>query len=361
MNKKFESQFKRIVGGTEEEKLEAKKELQEIFESEEKNGRFSSYELLTTERDEKIIQNTESNVDKIVKFYGGNAYPLPRKNIYVFKYGAVKILSKGKFEEGYHHVLGQRIFVEKRSSNIGLAITFAHELFHLKSYKSAQIDKKGKPDVYRSGISVFSAKREVNYFEKLEEAIIANLTHQFYQREIKNNPLYQTEVENTEKIKEKMKELMKKIGFKEEEQRMILDEIYSIPYSNPESVIKILEGDKVKNFLEKDKSSTTRLGSIHGVIDGIIEKEGGKVMFFERYLEKQKFDKLLEKILAKSGDRFKNKQELFDQFAKAHFSGNLLPLARIIETSLGKGAFRKIAEEFSKGPKIKKQGDEISR
>ena len=39
-------------------------------------------------------------------------------------------------------------------------------------------------------------------------------------------------------------------------------------------------------------------------------------------------------------------EELFDEFARAHFTGNYLPLARIIEDTFGKGAFREIATEL---------------
>jgi hypothetical protein len=51
-----------------------------------------------------------------------------------------------------------------------------------------------------------------------------------------------------------------------------------------------------------------------------------------------------------SGGKFKNRDEVFDEFAKANFSGNYLPLARTVEGVLGKGSFRRLAEEFSEEP-----------
>lgn len=60
---------------------------------------------------------------------------------------------------------------------------------------------------------------------------------------------------------------------------------------------------------------------------------------------------LLDKLVEGSGGKFKNRDEVFDEFAKANFSGNYLPLARMVEGIFGKGSFRRLAEEFSEKPK----------
>jgi hypothetical protein len=48
------------------------------------------------------------------------------------------------------------------------------------------------------------------------------------------------------------------------------------------------------------------------------------------------------------------KNELFDEFARAHFTGNYLPLARTIEGILGKGSFREIAIELGTVDEVEK-------
>jgi hypothetical protein len=71
----------------------------------------------------------------------------------------------------------------------------------------------------------------------------------------------------------------------------------------------------------------------------------------ERYTERKKLYELLDKLVLHSGGKFNNRDEVFDEFAKANFSGNYLPLARMVEGILGQGSFRKLAEEFGAEPK----------
>ena len=66
----------------------------------------------------------------------------------------------------------------------------------------------------------------------------------------------------------------------------------------------------------------------------------------ERSEERDTFNKVLDEIITNSKGKLNNREKLFDEFARAHFSGNYLPLARVIEDALGKGAFRKIAIEL---------------
>jgi hypothetical protein len=66
----------------------------------------------------------------------------------------------------------------------------------------------------------------------------------------------------------------------------------------------------------------------------------------ERTDEREKLDKVINEIVEDSKDKNLTKDQIFDEFAKAHFTGNYILLARIVEESLGKGSFRRIAEEL---------------
>lgn len=61
--------------------------------------------------------------------------------------------------------------------------------------------------------------------------------------------------------------------------------------------------------------------------------------------EKIRLNDIIDKIFQKNPDDFKNKDEVFEIFTRATFSGNLIPAARIIEKTFGKGSFRKFGEE----------------
>jgi len=56
---------------------------------------------------------------------------------------------------------------------------------------------------------------------------------------------------------------------------------------------------------------------------------------------------LFDRMIAASGGSLTSRDEVFDIFATANFSGEYLPLARVVEGVLGEGSFREIAEEFS--------------
>jgi hypothetical protein len=58
-------------------------------------------------------------------------------------------------------------------------------------------------------------------------------------------------------------------------------------------------------------------------------------------------DDLLAELVLKSNGEFKDKETIFKEFAKAHFTGNYLTIAHLIERILGEGSFRKIADKFA--------------
>lgn len=330
MRRRFESKFEKVVGGTKKEKTQAKEKLQDWFEDFHKEE-FAPYENPKSEKEKRIIQHVESSVENIIKTYEGEYKSLPEEKIHVVKPSAVEVITKGESKEACHFILSQDVAVERTWSDVDFATRVAHELFHLNSYKSARL-AEGKIEPCRSGISMFD-KEKVKYFGEIEEAIISELTRQFYQNEIKGNPLYQEEVEATEKVKWWIRKFTKMKGAKKEKQEMIFSEIHSIPKAK--DILKILESNKSKKY---------KHGFLVGAMESLIEKD--KVIFAERFRERKKFDKLLEEILIKSSGRFKNKQEIFSEFAKANFSGNLPPLAKIIRESLGKGVFQRVAKEF---------------
>lgn len=337
MEPKFETKFERVIGGeSEKSRIEVKEKLQKWLEEHYKND-IKPYEISPTERDKQIIETVEAAVDRLITAYSGIPKPFPPEKIHLLRPDTVHIATEGKFSGGFHSPLGQRIVVEKGSSDIDFATTLAHELFHLKSYKAAQVVENGRVKPYRSGISVFSRTEETEYFAELEEASVAEVTRQFYQNEVRNNPLFQAEVRATDKIKEWIKKFLQMRGVDEARQEFILGEIYSIPEA--EEIAKVLEGE-----VDSEDPEMYKLGYVAGALHQFIEKE--QVVLSERYRERQKLDKLLEEIVSKSENKFQNKAEIFNEFAKANFSGNLLPLARTIEDILGKGSFRRIAEEF---------------
>jgi len=89
-------------------------------------------------------------------------------------------------------------------SNVDVATTLVHEMFHQLSYKAAQIDAQKKHRMYRSGIIVSDRESRIKHFSDIEEAIAEILAKKFYDEEMQNNPLYSEEIEATNKLKESL-------------------------------------------------------------------------------------------------------------------------------------------------------------
>lgn len=61
-------------------------------------------------------------------------------------------------------------------------------------------------------------------------------------------------------------------------------------------------------------------------------------------LERKKLRTLVGDLYKENRDTFSSKEDVFTMFAQAHLRGDLLPLARLIDTTYGKGSFRLLGE-----------------
>lgn len=329
MNEK--GHFENIIGGTPAEKETAREDLWELFET--RNSDLAQHELEKTEEDKEIISNVESIVDTMVKTWGGNPKPLPSENIYILKSNAVGTKTKGKIFGGIANPLDIQIGVEKGESGLGFASGLAHELFHIKSYKSAQV-KNSMTDLYRSGFNMVSRKERRTYFDELEEAIVAESARIAFEK-IKEDSIFQSEAKANEKIKNWVMEAYRMRGISEEKVREAEREWKYIPKAE----------ERVKDIERSYDNEKDRAYYANGIFDRLVENK--EMEFWERYSQREKLYKLCDEILEKSGDKFKDRDEVFDHFATANFTGNYLSIAHTVENTLGKGSFRRLAEEFA--------------
>lgn len=103
--------------------------------------------------------------------------------------------------------------------------------------------------------------------------------------------------------------------------------------------------EKVNEILSYSGDESVRAAYASGMLERLVKEKEYEEL--ERYEERKKLYQLLDEILEKSKGVFKNRDELFQKFAEANFSGNYFKIARIIDNALGKGAFRKLADKFS--------------
>lgn len=338
--------YEHIVGGTEEEKEIAYKELQEVFYKRSKE--LTEHELEKSPEDLEIIRKTEASVDGLVVQYGGVLKALPLDHIYVLKPGSVLAMTEGRLAGGIHKPLGLKIGIERGKSKLLFASAVAHELFHLKSYKSARVGKSGEDiHLYRSGLSMIDRKNpdeeigdEKKYFDMLEEAIVAECTKKILD-EISKDALFNEEAKAVAKFRDWVVAYYRRGGMPEEKAKELERELKYI--ADPQ--------DNVERVIASSDKEEERQSYATGMFRALYEEGGVESM--ERYAERKKLYELLDKLVVSSDGKFRSRDEVFDEFAKANFSGNYLPLARTVESILGKGSFRKLAEEFSEEPKEK--------
>ncbi len=62
--------------------------------------------------------------------------------------------------------------------------------------------------------------------------------------------------------------------------------------------------------------------------------------------ERASLDKLIEDIYEKNKSEFSSSEDVFTMFAKSSMTGRLLPVARLVEKTYGKGSFRMLGENL---------------
>ena len=74
-------------------------------------------------------------------------------------------------------------------------------------------------------------------------------------------------------------------------------------------------------------------------------KKNGQPFDISRQDEQAAGKKIVEDLFIKNPGKFDSKEEIMEMFIKAQVTGNLLPVARLLEKTYGKGSFRKLGEE----------------
>lgn len=225
----------------------------------------------------------------------------------------------------YYIEESQRNFVDSAFYYFSFARSLAHEILHFLSFQSLQVFGKrdgqksqgiedGLPrgeilEIRRLGLAVNVSergKRNKYYFSEINEGVIELLVDKFF----------------SELPFEKMPETLRK-SLKEQEQRRLR----YLKSLSPK------ERELVENFgsgiiFERRRSSPAGLNVA-------IFRPDQRILVLN----------LIRDIYEKNKFLFSSEEEIFNIFVEATMTGRLLPLARLIEKTYGKGSFRKIGKE----------------
>jgi hypothetical protein len=173
----------------------------------------------------------------------------------------------------------------------------AHELLHAQSFQS-MMGASGKSEPRRVGLSMYCPKRRLKYFDQFNEALTEELAMRF-------------DRDHFPHIAELAPHIADRAAFR------------SGTENHPEEIASY---------------RTWRL------------KGGWWRTEVEEYAyrsERQYLWQIIRQISAATRETTSplNPEDIFQMFVRAAYSGRLLPLARLIRQTLGKGAFRELAEE----------------
>lgn len=294
------SSFERVVGsGLEEaDKVNILRSMAERFDDQ-KFEELEGLERKKNSEELQIISLTNEATNALRRTYGLESFTIPADNIH--------IVEAAKWQEEVASIfspLHQGIVMEEERSRLVLAERTFHELVHFKSYGALHIREEDRVlDEYRSGLVVRRRSDGKHYFDSLNEAVTEELTKRFIESH-SDNPLFKEEIEATAEIKKQ----------------------------NPDAVDS--EGNP---FFRED----TFYVSVTGEKEGEKLLEGAEFTYRE---EREVLHVLIDKLYQKKTEEFRDREEVFDLFARSMFTGNILPLGRLIDRTFGKGTFRKIGE-----------------
>lgn len=84
----------------------------------------------------------------------------------------------------------------------------------------------------------------------------------------------------------------------------------------------------------------------------------GKARLISYKQERGILNTLIDKIFNKNQEKFKEREDVFEIFAKAMLTGNILPIGRLIDETFGRGTFKKYGDLDKRKRRDEKKNEE---
>ena len=308
------SSFERVVGNIPEaEKEQILRDKGERFDDqvfEDLRGK----EREKTPEEMQIISLANEATNKIRQKYDLENFDIQPDNIHVVTEEA---WPREKGVAFYNSML-QGIATREQPAKVVFMKKVFHEMLHFKSYNALQITSGENPelDEYRVGLTVHTRDGKRMYFVNLNEAVTEEMTKRFATK-LFDNPLFVQEAQQTQ------------------------DVITKYPRSVTGSGEPLFDEDTFYAEVESKKSWGEAVGRLFGAQEKPkkITTEG-----FTYKTERKILNMLIDKILERNSDKFQDREEVFEVFAKGMMTGNILPVGRLIEKTFGNGTLRRIGD-----------------
>lgn len=308
MEKEKDSSIKQVVGVSANEKSAAMSHFEDKFE----NQSTYRYEKEKTPEEIAIISLVDQATNDTMQKYGWENIHIPAENVHIIDYK--------KWEDAYGEArylnFDQAITIQEQPYRVLFAKKLFHEMIHFKSYNAVQAvnEKTPYPEDYRKGLVIFSRDGKKIYLNNLNEAIVEKITKMNINGLLKN-PVFDDEIKSYNKIKTANIDMKSYSGL--------------TLFDNETYFAEIIDN---------------RSKGLKSILPRLRQEEQVHAIRFTYKEERLILDTLIGKIEQKKSDNHTNTDEIFEIFAKAAITDNILPMARLIENTFGHGTLRHIGE-----------------
>ncbi|MCX6723872.1 MAG: hypothetical protein NT155_01700 [Candidatus Staskawiczbacteria bacterium] len=254
----------------------------------------------------EIISQISSCIPEFIEKYGGDPAPIKPEHVHIIDFDKVDLSElteeqREKIDNAKNKVGGRyrpykqavSIFIlPEMESRLYFAQRVAHELIHFNAFQSANYGSKDGKISSRVEGFVSTTKAEEDYFKGINEAVTEELTKRFD------------------------KEYFGSIS-------VLADDIRE--RDSFSATVRVNPGVVASLFVTKEKSTA------------------GRPYAYRE--ERKKLKGMMKDIQLKNPEQFQTREDVFNVFAEAYFTGKRLRVARLVEKTYGKGAFRKLGEE----------------
>ena len=246
------------------------------------------------------IEKANEITNSLLNEFGLASFDVPERNIHIVPEKLYKQIEKDDdliattFQDRQLIVLN----AERLTHPIDRTATIFHEIIHLKNYLALEAHEDlYKP--YHSGLKISASRKKsekigfFTAFSGLNEAVVSEIEKKYFLQLIRDNQFLKDEYHwETSKEAQELKEKVAK---------------------------------------EKNRKSDEIMW---------ISKDGKNFNFFPYYEQRKVLNYIVDSLYEDNANKFNSRDEVMKLFFKSHFDGKLLPIARLIEKSFDKGAFR---------------------
>lgn len=317
-----ESGVNRVVGF----ESEKEKEFLQYFKNKFETNSSDSKEKEKTSEQQELIERINNEMRNFLVEYGVEAVEISPDNVHILdktkftEEELKKIQKQFGTENGFYSALKQGVAIMKDYDvgKLSFLQTMAHEMLHLQGFYSYQKSEQEAADltlrnegvaaimnIRRSGFSIGTKDGKRLLFHKLNESVITELEIRFEKTYMAEWPELATELK-----------------------------------ARDEYIDQVAQRDNVP--VERVRQTVASVKSN--------ESTGYKWVSYPYHEERQHFNSLVDELYEKNKDDFELREDVFKLFAEATMVGRLLPVARLIEKTFGKGSFRMIGERSADKP-----------